>query len=106
MHNKNLASIARLSRIVEAKALPVLAILCLLLLFVQSADLIHIHGSDAQNQLECEICLKFGSVEDSLRTDQLNFNCEVDSQKPEAFVTVLPFPSHPTHRARSPPSLA
>ncbi len=106
MHNKNVTSIISLSRTVEAKALPVLGILCLLLLFVQSADLIHSHDSDAQNQFECEICLKFGSIEDVLGTDQLNFNSEVDSQKPEAFVTVLPFSSHPTHRARSPPSLA
>ena len=106
MHNKNLASIARLSGMVKAKALPVLGMLCLLLLFVQSAGLIHSHDSDEEDQFECEICLKFGSVEDPLGTDQLNFNSEVDSQKFEVFVTVILFSSHPTHRARAPPSLA
>ena len=91
---------------VGAKALPVIGILCQLLLFVHSADLIHSHDSELQNQFECEICLKFGSVEDSLGSSQLDFYSKADSQQFEPFVTVLQFLSHPTYRARAPPSLA
>lgn len=43
-------------------ALPSLLALCFVLLFVQSATLVHSHEGDLQPQFDCEICLKVGSA--------------------------------------------
>ncbi|PCH58627.1 MAG: hypothetical protein COC19_08350 [SAR86 cluster bacterium] len=79
--------------------------LCLLLLFVQSAELIHHHGSDSQNQFECEICLKFGSVEHSPGLPKLDFGVQLDTEILVNFVAFLSSSSAPLHRARAPPYL-
>lgn len=42
-----------------------LLLLSVLLLFSQSADLIHSHAGGLERQVDCEICLKFGSSEES-----------------------------------------
>lgn len=61
MHKSNTR---RFCRLPEIRSLPVSAVLCLMLLFVQSADLIHTHKGDLQRQFDCEICLKIGSSTD------------------------------------------
>lgn len=46
--------------------LPVFAVLVLLLLFSQSADLVHAHGDSLDRQFDCDICLKIGSSQEAL----------------------------------------
>lgn len=41
-----------------------LALLCVLFLSAQTLDLAHSHGNDAEQQADCEICLKLGSDDD------------------------------------------
>lgn len=48
------------------RAIPVVALVSLFLLFVQSADLVHSHDGDLQPQYDCEICLKAGSGGDAI----------------------------------------
>ena len=57
-------------RWVRAKSLPLSILFCLSILFVQSADLIHTHEGDLQQQFDCEFCLKIGSVEDQITSVQ------------------------------------
>lgn len=56
----------------RARLAPFAAALALLLIFVQSADLIHTHDEVAQ-QIDCEICLKFGS-DDEVIVDSSSFS--------------------------------
>lgn len=44
--------------------MPLTAVVCLLLLFVQGAALTHSHESDPQVHFDCDICLKIGSSTD------------------------------------------
>ena len=43
-----------------------LILLCLLVLFAQSAGLIHIHDDDLLHQHDCEVCLKVGADDEAL----------------------------------------
>ena len=43
-----------------------LLLLCLLLLYGQSVDLVHSHGDDLRQQYDCEICTKFGGNDDAV----------------------------------------
>ena len=46
------------------RSLPLTAVVCLLLLFVQGAALSHTHDDDQQVRYDCDICLKIGSSTD------------------------------------------
>ena len=43
-----------------------LILLCLLVLFAQSAGLIHIHDDDLLHQHDCEVCIKVGADDEAL----------------------------------------
>ena len=46
------------------RSLPLMAVLSLFLLFAQAVEHGHSHEADLQAQLDCEICLKIGTLED------------------------------------------
>ena len=43
------------------RSLPLTAMVCLLLLFVQGAALSHSHDDDSQARYDCDFCLRIGS---------------------------------------------
>lgn len=47
------------------RSLPLTGLLCLSLLFAQSAGLAHGHEGDLQPDYDCEICLKAGAGDDA-----------------------------------------
>lgn len=77
-------SISKAARFLDnsRRSLALLSLLAAALLFVQSADLTHTHIDDLQAQVDCEICLKFGSDDDAIAvTSGL-----ADSFAPQQFV--------------------
>lgn len=54
------------SRRRRLRALSAIGLLSFLLLFVQSADLVHSHETDTGSTIHCDICLKAGSLEHGL----------------------------------------
>ena len=69
-------SISKASRYIDSsrRSLALLSILAAAFLFVQSVDLTHIHTGDLQAQVDCEICLKFGSDDDAVVIASSSFN--------------------------------
>ena len=53
------------------RSLPSAALVCLLLLFVQSAMLSHSHEDDFRLHYDCDICLKVGSSTDAVTASPL-----------------------------------
>lgn len=68
-HQKNKLGVAGRDRF---RSLPLTAVICLLLLFVQSAALVHSHESDLQVRYDCDICLKIGSSTDVIATGHVD----------------------------------
>ena len=64
-HMRNEISVAARDRF---RSLPLTAVICLLLLFVQGAALAHSHENDPQVRYDCDICLKIGSSTDVIAT--------------------------------------
>lgn len=48
------------------RLLPLHLMLCLFLVFAQSAALVHSHDGDLQKQFDCDICLKLNSSDTAL----------------------------------------
>jgi hypothetical protein len=73
------------------------------LVFAQAVSLNHSHGSDLRDQVDCEICLKLGSSDDSLVSNSdLTFGKSATS----SFDILLPAAVHTVARtpsARGPP---
>ena len=53
------------------RSLPLAAVVCVLLLFVQSATLSHSHEDDLRLRYDCDICLKIGSSTDAVTASPL-----------------------------------
>ncbi len=60
-HLQNEFSVAARDRF---RSLPLTALVCLMLLFVQAATFSHSHENDLQVRYDCDICLKIGSSTD------------------------------------------
>ena len=86
----------------HARLAPFAAALALLLVFVQSADLIHTHDELAQ-QIDCEICLKFGSDDDVIADDSSFSTPLAQSVEPVLLQTDWAPVADSTARARAPP---
>ncbi len=63
----------------KRRALPVMALLLLVLQLTQTADLVHTHDQDLQSQYDCEICLKLGSAE-ALTASGLDFSARMERE--------------------------
>ena len=82
-------------------------LLSLLLLFVQSAYLVHVHESGMSSKIEwqvdCDICLKFGSTGEALVAKSIAFKIRLEQNFPPAVVISFPFIAVPASKARAPP---
>ena len=68
------------------------------LVFAQAVSLNHTHGSDLSDQVDCEICLKLGSSDDSLVSNsELTFGKSPTS----SFDILLPAAVHTVARTPS-----
>ena len=85
---------------------PAMGIFCLLLLFVQSADLIHNHQGDLQKQFDCEVCLKVASFDDSVATASYIVDVATLPQASASLTTTPVFLSILPRHARGPPALS
>jgi len=90
----------------QLRRLPALGIFCVLLLFVQSAELIHSHQGDLQKQFDCEICLKVGSLDDGVLTAKFDFDAVTLQQVSASPATNPVISSTPPRQARAPPALS
>ncbi len=89
----------------KAHAFPAMALLCLLLLFIQGANLIHSHEGDLQRQIDCDICLKIdsGSHAAAVSNSVLALN-RSGQDYPESF-SALPYLVVLSANSRAPPSV-
>jgi hypothetical protein len=79
-------------------------LLCALLLFVQSADLIHSHDGDLQRQFDCDICLKVGSGGNAIAVAGLSFPVKFSGQHYPELRPELPFIALTPANSRAPPA--
>tara|TARA_B100001059_G_scaffold46905_3_gene39821 strand:- start:10145 stop:10456 length:312 start_codon:yes stop_codon:yes gene_type:complete len=76
---------------------------CVLFLSAQTVDLTHYHGSDANQQVDCEICVKLGSDDEIIidstaaQVPESHFAESADVQP--TWFAQAPLPAH----ARAPP---
>ena len=85
------------------QSLPLVAVVCLLLLFVQSAALVHSHESDLQVRYDCDICLKIGSSTDVNAAGHVDNPVSPIRQEWLEAITEFPFLPLLDLRARAPP---
>ena len=85
------------------RSLPLTAVVCALLLFVQGATLVHSHDSDVQQRYDCDICLKIGSSADAITTGHADN--PIDPNRREWLVHAVELPFLPLRdvRSRAPP---
>lgn len=83
-----------------------LALLSVLILFAQSAELVHSHDGDLKPQFDCEMCLKLGSGGDAIVVSyDIAPIIQVDHFDCPADVTAASV-TFQRPRARSPPHLS
>lgn len=81
------------------------AVLALALLLVQSAELTHSHDGDLEHQADCEICLKFGSDEETTESNA-DLPLNVDPQTQLYSYQSLTLETSPLSlQARAPPAV-
>lgn len=90
----------------RGRSLPVYALLCLLLVFVQGTALVHHHEGDLQRQLHCDICLKVGAVDHAIAAAEFYVAVQISRTTFESVATPTPFRQLPAFRARAPPANA
>ncbi len=82
---------------------PLVVSVCLLLLFVQGAALVHSHDGDLQVRYDCDICLKIGSDADPVAAGHAHDPVRPARHEWPDIRTESPFPSLLDLRSRSPP---
>ncbi|MDA1372579.1 MAG: hypothetical protein O2971_17715 [Proteobacteria bacterium] len=87
----------------KAHAFPAMALLCLLLLFIQGVDLIHSHNGDLQRQIDCDICLKIDSGSDAAAVSSSVLALNLSGQVYLEAFSALPFLAIPSANSRAPP---
>lgn len=78
------------------------AVLALLLVVVQSGELIHSHDNDLQ-QVDCEICLKVGSNEEAIVSSSTIFDTTQQAQEFTELAVSSPYLAVITANPRAPP---
>ena len=85
------------------RSLPLAAVVCLLLLFLQSAALSHSHDNDLHVRFDCDICLKIGSSTDVAAAGHVDIPVSPIEFEWRDAVTELPFLPLLDIRSRAPP---
>jgi len=87
----------------KLKSAPVYLFLCFLLVFVQSAALIHNHDGDLQSRFDCDICLKVNGTDQAIASAQFEF--VIASGAPQIAIAQYSasISTTPSFRARAPP---
>ncbi len=85
------------------RSLPLTAMVCLLLLFVQGAALSHSHDDDSQARYDCDICLKIGSSTDGIATGHVDIPVSPVRQEWLDATAEAPFLPLLDIRSRAPP---
>ena len=99
-YSRNEFSVAARDRF---RSLPLAAVVCLLLLFVQSAALSHSHDNDLQVRYDCDICLKIGTSTDAVAAGHVDIPVSPIEFEWRDAVTELPFLPLRDLRSRAPP---
>ncbi len=85
------------------QSLPLTAVVCLLLLFVQSAALTHSHENDLQVRYDCDTCLNIGSSADVIAAGHVDNPVFPLRHEWREAATELPFLPLLDVRSRAPP---
>lgn len=105
MHQLSSSNHTLLPARARIRLLPVHLLLCLFLVFAQSAALVHSHEGDLQKQFDCDICLKLSSTDHAIASTAFDF-AELKTTSAESLpqfhaITISPAVFH----ARAPPFL-
>ncbi|MDT8428099.1 MAG: hypothetical protein RQ757_04960 [Pseudomonadales bacterium] len=93
-----------LSRFARLRTLPAAGLLCLLLLFLQSVELLHAHGNDLQLQADCDICLKLGHGDEAITVAEFTLSLEPATENPVSSTSNPYLVALAAPNARAPPS--
>jgi len=91
--------------IASFKTLPLAAVLSLFLLVTQGLELGHSHDAEPHTSVDCEICLKLGSLKDVVGTDSSIPPIALSAPFYADLVQSQSFLVPNTAQARAPPSL-
>jgi len=103
MLHKFLSDIFNQSTLSKLKSAPVYLFLCFLLVFVQSAALIHNHDGDLQSRFDCDICLKVNGTDQAVSSAQFEFVIASGTPQVEIAQFSATVSTLPSFRARAPP---
>lgn len=87
----------------RVRNLSIQALLCFMLVFVQGASLIHSHDGDLQNQIDCDICLKVGSIEGVLTSSGKGLDYNSGSISYNSAPVAIQYAAVVPSKSRSPP---
>jgi hypothetical protein len=89
--------------ITELKRASLCVVLWLLLLFIQSIDLVHHHDDNLQTRYDCELCVKINSLDDMVLSDGFSLSAVKVRHTFETTTQSLTFFVAPAQKARAPP---
>ena len=103
MFQRFLSDIFNKTSLTKLKSAPVYLLLCFMLVFVQSAALIHSHDGDLQRKFDCDICLKVNATDHAIASSQFEFVIVSGTPQIETAQFSATFSIAPAFRARAPP---
>jgi len=106
MLRRFLSNIFNRTSLTKLKSAPVYLLLCFMLVFVQSAALIHNHDGELQSRFDCDICLKVNATDHAIASASFEFVVVSGAPQFEAPQFSVTFSTPPAFRARAPPTTA